>query len=85
MSDQKKTSMTKRRAGREQSVLLALPPDAPITLSEVAVIAACSLRLIMQERSLGRGPKVYNLGPKTIRSTVGDAMAWIRSRAEVRS
>lgn len=85
MRAQSQTPKTKRRAGREQSVLLALPPDAPITLSEVAVIAACSLRLIMQERSLGRGPKVYNLGPKTIRSTVGDALAWIRSRAEVRS
>jgi hypothetical protein len=85
MRTQSQTPKTKRRAGREQAVLLALPPDAPITLSEVAVIAACSLRLIMQERSLGRGPKVYNLGPKTIRSTVGDALAWIRSRAEVRS
>lgn len=85
MGIQSQTPKTKRRAGREQSVLLALPPDAPITLAEVAVIAACSLRLVMQERTLGRGPAVYRVGPKTLRSTVGDALAWVKSRAEVRS
>jgi hypothetical protein len=84
VSTQPETTKTRRRAGREQSVLLALPPDAPITLSEVALIAACSLRLVMQERTLGRGPKVYRVGPKTLRSTVGDAIAWVKSREEHR-
>lgn len=85
MSTPPKTTKTRRRAGREQAVLLALPSDAPITLSEVAIIAACSLRLVMQERTRGRGPAVYRVGPKTLRSTVGDAISWVKSRAEARS
>lgn len=80
MSEQPKT---KRRAGRDQHALLALPPDAPVTLAEASVIASISLRQLMEERTLGRGPKVYNLGRKALRSTVGDVLAWVKSRAEV--
>lgn len=83
MSNRPKTTKTRRRAGRDSSLLLTLPHDTPITLSELAVIATVSLRHVMQERALGRGPKVYTLGPKVIRSTVGDAFAWVKSRAEV--
>lgn len=74
---------TKRRAGRDQSFLLALPSDAPITLAEAAVLLTVSLRHLMQERALGRGPRCYRLGPKSIRTTKGDALAWARERAEV--
>ncbi len=38
----------------------------------------------MQERTLGRGPTVYRVGPKTLRSTVGDALAWVKGRMEAR-
>jgi hypothetical protein len=74
---------SKRRRERDLSLLLTLPRETPITLSEVAIIASVSLRHIMAERSLGRGPKTYNLGDKCLRSTVGDALSWVNSRAEV--
>jgi hypothetical protein len=74
---------TKRRRERDLSLLLTLPRETPITLSEVAIIASVSLRHIMAERSLGRGPRTYNLGDKCLRSTVGDALSWVNSRAEV--
>jgi hypothetical protein len=75
--------VTRRREAREVVLLLSLPREAPITLAEAARIAACSLRHLMAERALGRGPKVYSLGAKTIRSTVGDALAWATARPEV--
>jgi hypothetical protein len=74
---------SKRRRERDLSLLLTLPRETPITLSEVAIIASVSLRHVMAERSLGRGPKTYNLGDKCLRSTVGDALSWVNSRAEV--
>lgn len=81
MSDSPKTG--RRRGGRNVSLLLALPPDAPITLAEAASVASVSLRHLAQERALGRGPKCYRLGEKAIRTTVGDVLAWVKSRAEV--
>lgn len=81
MSDSPKTG--RRRGGRDASLLLALPPDAPITLAEAASIASVSPRHLAQERALGRGPKCYRLGEKAIRTTVGDVLAWVKSRAEV--
>lgn len=77
------TQETSKR-GRDSAVLLTLPPETPITLEEAARIATVSLRHLMQERSLGRGPTVYRLGPKTLRTTVGDALKWATSRPEVR-
>lgn len=74
-----------RARTRTASLLLTLPRETPITLAEVAAIAACSLRHVAQERALGRGPKCYTLGAKTIRSTVGDALTWATSRPEVSS
>lgn len=79
MSDTPKTS----RASRNVSLLLALPPEAPITLDEAASIASVSRRHLAQERAAGRGPACYRLGAKAIRTTVGDVLAWVRSRAEV--
>ncbi len=64
-------------------MLLALAPEAPISLTEAAILAAVSLRHMAQERALGRGPKCYRLGEKAIRTTVGDVLAWVKSRAEV--
>lgn len=78
-----KATKAKRRAGREQAVLLALAPEAPISLAEAAVLASISLRHLSQERALGRGPTCYRLGEKAIRTTVGDVLAWVKSRAEV--
>lgn len=77
-----KTRKSSKRDARDVTVLLSLPPDAPITLSEVAIIAATSKRFVMGERAIGRGPRCYALGGKAIRSTVGDALAWVKSRAE---
>jgi hypothetical protein len=71
------------RTGRDQAALIALPSDAPISLAEAAILASVSLRLLAQERTLGRGPRTYRLGPKCVRSTVGDVLAWVKSRAEV--
>lgn len=79
MSDTPKTS----KAGRDVSLLLSLPAEAPITLEEAASIASVSRRHLAQERASGRGPKCYRLGEKAIRTTVGDVLAWVRSRAEV--
>lgn len=62
--------------------LLSLPRDVPITLREAALVAGVSLRHLMAERSLGRGPRAYRLGDKAIRSTVADALSWVSSRAE---
>ncbi len=83
MSGQTKESKTGRRERRDQGALLALPPEAPITLAEAAIIASICPRHLAQERALGRGPKCYRLGEKAIRTTVGDVLAWVRSRAEV--
>lgn len=77
------TQETSKRA-RDSAVLVTLPPETPITLEEAARIATVSLRHLMQERSLGRGPTVYKLGPKTLRTTVADVLEWVRSRPEVR-
>lgn len=72
-----------RRRARDASLLLTLPRETPITLAEAASIAAVSLRHLMAERSLGRGPRVYTLGAKCLRSTVGDVLAWATARPEV--
>lgn len=82
MRQESQTEKSTRRAGREQSVLLTLPHDAPITLTEAAILATVSLRHLMAERSLGRGPKCYSLGRKAIRTTKGDALSWATSRPE---
>lgn len=81
MSDQ--ITDTKTRAGRDQAALLSLPPEAPITLAEAATLATVSLRHLMAERSRGRGPKVYRIGAKSLRTTKADALAWATSRPEV--
>jgi len=83
MSQEASTTKTSRREGREQSALLALAPEAPISLAEAAILASVSLRHLAQERSAGRGPKCYRLGAKCVRTTVGDVLSWVRSRAEV--
>jgi hypothetical protein len=80
----KTNKASKRRRERDLTILLTLPRETPITLSEVAIIASVSIRHVMAERSLGRGPKTYNLGEKCLRSTVGDALSWVNSRAEAR-
>ncbi len=82
MGIQPETTKTKRRAGRDEVSLLMLPPEAPITLTEAAILATVSLRHLMAERSLGRGPRSYSLGRKAIRTTKGDALAWATSRPE---
>ena len=76
------STKTARQSGRDQASLLSLPPEAPITLAEAALLATVSLRHLMAERSLGRGPKCYTLGRKAIRTTKGDALAWATSRPE---
>lgn len=81
MGIQPETTKT-RRARRDEVALLMLPPDAPITLAEAAILATVSPRHLAEERSAGRGPKCYRLGAKAIRTTVGDVLAWVRSRAE---
>lgn len=63
----------------ERDRLLALPPEAPLTLCEAATVAQVSLRSLMQLRSLGRGPKVRRLGPKTLRTTLKDTFDWLAS------
>lgn len=78
-----KDNPSREQRVRSASLLLTLPGTTPITLAEVAAIAACSLRHVAQERALGRGPKCYSLGAKAIRSTVGDALAWATARPEV--
>lgn len=83
MSVAPKNKRSRERQTRDVATLLALPREAPCTLAEVAAIAAVSLRHVAQERALGRGPKVYSLGAKAIRSTVGDALVWATSRPEV--
>jgi len=83
MSQAPQTPKTRRRAGREQSALIALAPDAPISLTEAAILASISPRHLAEERSAGRGPKCYRLGAKCVRTTVGDVLAWVKSRAEV--
>jgi hypothetical protein len=79
MSEQTKAT----KARRDQAALLALPPEAVLTLEEAARVANVSPRHLAQERALGRGPKCYRLGEKAIRTTVGDVLAWVKSRAEV--
>lgn len=74
---------TERRAGRDQAALLALAPDAVLTLPEAATLAAISLRHLTQERALGRGPRTYRIGARSIRTTKADVEAWVRSCAEV--
>ncbi len=76
------STRARKREEREASVLFALPSEAPITLGEAAMLASVSLRHLMAERSLGRGPKCYTLGRKAIRTTKGDALAWATSRPE---
>lgn len=76
------TKTTGRREGRDEAALLALPPEAPITLAEAATLATVSLRHLMAERSLGRGPKCYSLGRKAVRTTKADVLAWATSRPE---
>lgn len=83
MSDQPQTTKPSRRERRNQAALVALPSDAPITLAEAAILASLSPRHLAEERSAGRGPKCYRLGAKAIRTTVGDVLAWVKSRAEV--
>ena len=83
MNTQSQTTKATRRAGRDEVSLLMLPPDAPLTLAEAAILATVSLRHLMAERSLGRGPKCYTLGRKAIRTTKADVLAWVKSRAEV--
>jgi hypothetical protein len=83
MGNQPETTKTRRRAGRDQATLIVLAPDAPISLTEAAILASISPRHLAEERSAGRGPKCYRLGAKAIRTTVGDVLAWVRSRAEV--
>lgn len=83
MSEQAQTTKPYRRERRDQAALLALPHEAPITLAEAAILASVSPRHFAEERSAGRGPKCYRLGAKAIRTTVGDVLAWVRSRAEV--
>ncbi|MCC6676414.1 MAG: hypothetical protein IT436_04660 [Phycisphaerales bacterium] len=73
----------RKRAARDQAALLALPPDAVLTLPEAARVAAVSARHLAQERALGRGPKCYRLGEKAIRTTLADVLAWVKARAEV--
>lgn len=77
------TTKRQHRTRRDQAALLALPPEAPISLAEAAVLASVSPRHLAEERSIGRGPKCYRLGAKAIRTTVGDVLAWVKSRAEV--
>lgn len=79
METQSQTTKT----GRDEVSLLMLPPEAPLTLAEAALLATVSLRHLMAERSAGRGPKCYSLGPRAIRTTKADVLAWVKSRAEV--
>lgn len=83
MSNVTKSNESREQRRRDASLLLSLPRETPITLTEAAGIAACSLRHLMAERSLGRGPKCYSLGRKAIRTTIGDVLAWSVSRPEV--
>lgn len=82
MGTQSQTTKATRRAGRDQAALLVLAPDAVLTLTEAALLATVSLRHLMAERSLGRGPKCYSLGRKAIRTTKADVLAWATSRPE---
>ena len=83
MGTQSQTTKAARRTGRDEVSLLTLPPEAPLTLAEAALLATVSLRHLMAERSLGRGPKCYTLGARAIRTTKADVLAWVKSRAEV--